>query len=442
MVLTLYAEPGNFRAFKILIAAEYNGVSVNIPEFKLNVDNTTPEFLKKSPLGRVPVLETCCGVITESNAIARYVARLRNDTGLYGRTFFESAKVDQWVDFCSHNLELPATVWIYPLLGFTQANDALTAKAKTDLAAGLKVIDEHLATATYLVGDHITLADITVATTLLYPFKFVCTADFRNQFPNVMRWFDTCVHQPAFEAVIGKVVLAAKEATGSVTVTGPVKKGNDKPKVEKAEKAPKPPKEEKKKEPAPPKAPKEEKKPSKEEEEEDEAPKEKKEDHIFKIMDAQSPTPFVMDAWKRCYSNCHGDYEGAMKTFWETIDLKGWSIWRGDYKYNDELKVLFMSSNLIGGFIQRTDEIRKWLFGTMTIRGVEKQGMKITCYYLIRGHDIKPLIACNDDAECYVWTNITEGGVCSEENKKLLFDYWTTDEQLEGEPVLDSRCYK
>jgi hypothetical protein len=30
-----------------------------------------------------------------------------------------------------------------------------------------------------------------------------------------------------------------------------------------------------------------------------------------------------------------------------------------------------MTSNLIGGFIQRTEEIRKWLFGTLTIRGVE-----------------------------------------------------------------------
>jgi len=168
--------------------------------------------------------------------------------------------------------------------------------------------------------------------------------------------------------------------------------------------------------------------------------KEKKADHPFKIMDTTSPTPFVMDAWKRCYSNCQGDYEAAMKTFWETVDLNGWSIWRGDYMYNEECKVLFMTSNLIAGFIQRTDEIRKWLFGTMTIRGVEGENMKITCYYLIRGQDIQPLLACNDDASCYKWTKLD--APVTDENKKLLFDYWTTDEKLEGEPVLDSRCYK
>ncbi|RYH14965.1 hypothetical protein EON65_32665 [archaeon] len=60
-----------------------------------------------------------------------------------------------------------------------------------------------------------------------------------------------------------------------------------------------------------------------------------------------------------------------MATFWQTFDAAGWSIFRGDYQYNEECKVLFMTSNLIGGFIQRTEEIRKWLFGTLTIRGVE-----------------------------------------------------------------------
>src|SRR5207253_814315 len=97
-----------FRAFKVLIAAEYNGVEIKVPAFKL-ADNKTADFLKKSPAGKVPVLETQHGCIFESNAIARYVARLRQDTGLYGQCFFESAEVDQWVDFSAHNLEIPAT---------------------------------------------------------------------------------------------------------------------------------------------------------------------------------------------------------------------------------------------------------------------------------------------------------------------------------------------
>mmetsp|Transcript_10937 Transcript_10937/g.17826 ORF Transcript_10937/g.17826 Transcript_10937/m.17826 type:complete len:100 (+) Transcript_10937:1-300(+) len=99
-----------------------------------------------------------------------------------------------------------------------------------------------------------------------------------------------------------------------------------------------------------------------------------------------------------------------------------------------------MTSNLIGGFIQRTEEIRKWLFGTMTIRGVEGEGMKVTAYYLIRGDSIQPLIDCNDDAAYYKWTQVPVP--VSETDKQLLYDYWCSEGPLEGEPCLDSRCYK
>jgi len=434
--LTLYVDSGNFRAFKILIAAEYNGIDIKVPAFKIGQDNKNATFLKKSPLGRVPLLETSSGCIFESNAIARYVAKMRRDTELCGVSFFDNAKVDMWIDFCSHDIELPATVWSYPALGYIPYNPAATAKAKTDLAKALKVLDDYLGDNTYLVGDKITLADITIVSALVYPFKFVCDPAYRKPFGNVMRWFTTCVNQPAFQTIIGTVELATKELTsgGAPVVTGG-SKGGDKPKAEKK------PKEEKKKEEP---KPKEEKKPKKKDDDDEPEPdfvEEKKAEHPFKIMDKSNPTPFVMDTWKKTYSNCGGDYKGAMNSFWETFDSAGWSIYRGDYNYNDELKVLFMSSNLIAGFIQRTEEIRKWLFGTMTLRGDEaKKQMKISCYFLIRGDSIEPLIKCNDDAECYTWTKLNTP--VSDADKQLLFDYWCSEGPLDGEACLDSRVYK
>jgi len=443
---TLYTDKGNFRAFKALIAAEYNLVNVDVPEFKLGQDNKTAEFLKKSPLGRVPVLETASGSIFESNAVARFVARIRNDTGLYGSTFVESAQVDSWIDFTSHDIELPATIWFYPVLGMLPFNAAATGKAKTDLANALTVLNNHLTDKTYLVGHKITLADITVVSALVYPFKFVADASYRAAFPHVMRWFNTCVNQPQFSAVIGTVVLAEKEMTtaGGAIVAAAGGKGKNagqhapKEPKEKKEKAPKAekPKEEKKPKEAPKKAAKEE-----DEEPEPDYVEEKKAEHPFKILDKTNPTTFVMDTWKKTYSNAD-DYHVAMDTFWSTFDSAGWSIFRGDYKYNEECKVLFMTSNLIAGFIQRTEEIRKWLFGTLTIRGTEgvEGGMKITSYFLIRGDSIQPLISCNDDAECYTWTKMEIPA--SAEDKQKLYDFWCSEGPLEGEACLDSRCYK
>lgn len=442
----LYTDAGNFRAFKILIAAEYNGVAIEVPEFKVGQDNKTPEFLAKSPLGRVPVLDTCSGAIFESNAIARFVARIRNDTGLLGCGNVAAAQVDSWIDFCSHEIELPATLWFYPVLGTLPFNPAAAAKAKADLGKALEVLNNHLSDKTYLVGHRITLADITIASTLVYPFKFVCDGKYRSAFPHVMRWFDTLVHQPQFEAVVGTVVLATSEmtASGAAPIVAASTGGDKKEKAaaapkEKKEKAPKAPKEEKPKE----EKPKEEKKPKKKDDDDDEPEPdfipEKKAEHPFKLLDKSNPTPFVMDSWKKCYSNAD-DYHVAMETFFNTFDAAGWSVWRGDYKYNEECKVLFMTSNLIAGFIQRTEEIRKWLFGTLTIRGVEGQGMKITSYFLIRGDSIQPLIDCNDDASCYEWTRLNVP--FSEHDKKELYDFWCSEGPLDGEACLDSRCYK
>jgi elongation factor 1-gamma len=252
MSYTLHTDAGNFRAFKILIAAEYNNVEISIPEFNVGTDNITPAFLKKSPLGRVPVLDTPQGSLFESNAIARFVARLRSDTELLGANFHDNAQVDTWIDFCSHDIELPATLWYYPYLGVAPYNAALTNKAKGDLQKSLAVLEAHLADKTYVVGHKITLADISLVSALVYPFKFVAEASYRSAFPNVMRWFITCVNQPQFEAVIGKVVLCEKELALPAGGAAGDKKDNKGEKKEKAPKADKP-KEEKKKEEKKPK---------------------------------------------------------------------------------------------------------------------------------------------------------------------------------------------
>jgi len=54
----------------------------------MGVSNKTTQFLDMNPLGKVPVLETPDGPVFESNAIARYVARLNNNT-LYGSSLIQ-----------------------------------------------------------------------------------------------------------------------------------------------------------------------------------------------------------------------------------------------------------------------------------------------------------------------------------------------------------------
>lgn len=97
------------------------------------------------------------------------------------------------------------------LAGYMPFSSEAYEKAKKDLAAGLGLLQEHLKDKTYLVGDEITLADIVVVSTLLYPFKLVCDKEYLKHFDNVTRWFQTCVEQPEFQAVLGKVTMCKKE---------------------------------------------------------------------------------------------------------------------------------------------------------------------------------------------------------------------------------------
>ena len=87
------------------------------------------------------------------------------------------------------------------------------------------------------------------------------------------------------------------------------------------------------------------KKPAKEEEEDEEpqqeAPKAK---HPLEAL--PKPT-LILDDWKRKYSN-EETREVALPWFWEQYKPEDYSLWRVDYKYNDELTMTFMSNNLIG----------------------------------------------------------------------------------------------
>ena len=58
-----------------------------------------------------------------------------------------------------------------------------------------------------------------------------------------------------------------------------------------------------------------------------------------------------------------------------SFDKDGFSIWRVDFKYNEELTLTFMSSNQIGGFFNRLEASRKYLFGSVGVLGDRKSNV-------------------------------------------------------------------
>merc|ERR1712170_219065 len=365
---TLYTYPDNFRAQKALIAAKYSGAQVTVAkDFVFGETNKSAEFLKKFPLGKVPAFEGTDGLIlTESNAIAYYVA---NDELRGGSDAKARAQVMQWMCWADNEVLPAACNWAFPTLGIMQFNKTQTERSKEDIKAALNLLNDHLLTKTFLVGERISLADVAVACVMLSLYKQVLDPNFRKPFGNVTRWFNTVVNQPNFIAVSGVVELCTKMAEfDSKKFAEFSGKGDNK-------------------------------KEKKEKPEEVAAPVEKKPCPFEKMPKGT----FDLEEWKRFYSN--NDEPESVAWFWEHFDHENYSIWRGDYKYNDELSMVFMSCNLIGGMFQRLDKLNKNAFASVCLFG-EDNNSSISGLWVFKGHEL----AFELDDNWSVATLVTPGG--------------------------------
>jgi elongation factor 1-gamma len=239
-----------------------------------------------------------------------------------GKTKQDYASILRWTSFANSELVGELSDWISPLNGNGHYNKKNVEEAQKATNDRIKVLEDHLLVNTYLVGERLTLADIFVATLLLRGWQNVFDKKWREEFPNVVRWYETIRNQPIYESA-PKVTFIDE----AIKYTPPKKEAA--------------PKKEAPKKQTPKAAPKKAADDDDEEEEEDKpAPKPK---HPLESLPRST---MVLDDWKRKYSN--EDTPVAMNWFWEGANFEEYSLWRVDYKYNDELTLVFMSSNLIG----------------------------------------------------------------------------------------------
>ena len=75
------------------------------------------KIVSKIPTITLPYLETSQGNISETNAILFYFAsKYKKD--LLGKNPFENAKINQWIEFCSSELNECQKAMIYPIFGW------------------------------------------------------------------------------------------------------------------------------------------------------------------------------------------------------------------------------------------------------------------------------------------------------------------------------------
>uniref|UniRef100_A0A3Q3F1S8 Valine--tRNA ligase n=1 Tax=Labrus bergylta TaxID=56723 RepID=A0A3Q3F1S8_9LABR len=194
---TLYVSPhpDDFRSLLALIAAEFYPSSLNIitedPPASLNAWSRPAVVLDASESD---------SVLSGATAVSWYLASQGKRTGLDTK---QQSQVWQWLSFADNELTPVSCAVVFPLMG-------MMGSSRAELMRVLKVLDKALEPRTYLVGQIITLADLAVAAAVLLPFKYVLEPADRKVLINVTRWFTTCINQPRFLKVLGKITLCEK----------------------------------------------------------------------------------------------------------------------------------------------------------------------------------------------------------------------------------------
>ncbi|KAL9610327.1 MAG: hypothetical protein Q9167_004958 [Letrouitia subvulpina] len=397
----LYTYVGNARSTAIRAVAEANKLDIELVETH-PAKGVSTDYLKINHLGRIPSFVGSDGyVLTESIAIAIYFTSQNEKTSLLGKTKQDYASIVRWMSFANSEVLPNIANWFRPLVGRDPYNKKNVDDSMKAALKAMKVLEEHLWVNTFLVGERISLADLFVASLVTRGFEFFFDKKWRQENPNITRWYETVYNQPIYAKVAGKLPFIDE----AIKNQPPKKEKEEKPKKEQASKAaPKPKVEE----------------PEEAEEEDKPAPKPK---HPLEAL----PKPnFILDDWKRKYSN-EDTRPVALPWFWENYTPKEYSLWKVDYKYNDELTHTFMTSNLIGGFFARLEASRKYLFGCCSVYGTANSSI-IKGAFMVRGQDALPAFDVAPDVDSYDFTKLDPS---KGSDKEFVNDQWSWDKPIE-----------
>ncbi|KZV75829.1 elongation factor 1-gamma [Peniophora sp. CONT] len=399
---TLYAA-SELEGKRIRAIAAFAGLSIDVKE--------------GGDVVKTPTLETADGLkIFEAAAIGRYLASLAPNSTLISSDAKEAAIVDQWVAFTDASIAGPTSFVLKLVKGaITPYNKPIHTTLADGVIAALTILEKTLASRTFLASERVSLADITLASELQEALSTIIDAPTRAKLPNVVRHFETVVNQPSVKEVFGSTTYAEK----AVAFTPPPKEKKE----PKAAEAPKP-----KAAPKPKVV---------EEDDDDEKPIE--EPKAKNPLDSLPKSSFNLEDWKRAYSNKETrGADGAIEWFYQNFDKEGFSVWRVDFKYPAELTQTFMSSNLIGGFFNRLEASRKYLFGSMGVLGKSNDSL-ISGALIARGQDIKPVVDVAPDFESYDYKKLD---LSSEEDKKFFEAALAWDLEIDGKAWVDGKNFK
>ena len=126
-----------------------------------NAEQTKPDYQKVNPKGRVPVLVTDGGILTETGAILDYIAAIAPDAGLIPADPFAAARMREVMYYLASTAHVNHA---HKMRGHRWSDDpaahaSMTAKVQENMTACAAYIEENALARPFVLGDTVSLAD-------------------------------------------------------------------------------------------------------------------------------------------------------------------------------------------------------------------------------------------------------------------------------------------
>jgi len=372
----------------ILHTIYVSGTNCEFCNIDLEDSKARNEHVLKTPTTTFPYLETKDGNIAETNAILFFLAQ-KYKKDLLGNNMFETAKINQWIEFATCELNQCQKELIYPIFGWKEYNKESSNKKNEDLKKFLKILENELTNKLFIVGNKMTLADIVLFRYLRFFMIFLFPEGMRNKIlPNLTKWFENIMKTNEAIRAYGRTLLCKtplRPFMGKINRTLPNVKENKNKEINVSKKEEKKEKNEKKKGPR-----------------------------------TLPLSEFNLEEFKKCFLKSNNKEE-IINEFWEIFNPEEYSLWWIENQISpEENKTLTKASEAKNLFLQKMENLEKNSFAVHGVYGKEGN-LRIRGVWMWKGKDIPKEMK---EIDCYDSMTIRNLDHNCKEDVKLVNDYW------------------
>ena len=166
----------------------------------------TPAYIALNPNSQIPVMEDGDYVLWESNVVTRYLCAKHSSGSLYPENLQERFDAERWMEW-QQTMINPASrngFWHLIRLPLDQRDPALIAQSNAQVELLMAMLDAHLSSRSFMVGERFTMADIPLGCEVQRWFGL---PQAREKRPHIERWYATLLARPAAKGVLDLAVV-------------------------------------------------------------------------------------------------------------------------------------------------------------------------------------------------------------------------------------------